>query len=130
MRRDLGLLVFLAAAVPSFAMRLVLQRVKSASVSVSGNVISSIGGGLVALVGLHETDSAVDLQYCAKKLCASKLWENEGRKRWRQSVKQLDLEVLLVSQFTLYGDVSNECGAIPTHASPCLHHKRPEACCD
>ncbi len=47
-------------------MRLVIQRVKSASVSVSGRLVSSIGGGLVALVGLHEDDRADDLTYCAR----------------------------------------------------------------
>ena len=59
-------------------------------------------------MGLHESDTANDLQYCAKKLCAAKLWANENEKPWRKSVAQLNHEVLLVSQFTLYGDVSNK----------------------
>ena len=82
----------------SLGMRLVLQRVKSASVTVNEKVVSSIGSGVLALVGLHEKDTADDLRYCAKKLCASKLWENDNGKGWRKSVKQLDYEVLLVSQ--------------------------------
>ena len=49
-------------------MRLVLQRVKSASVSVDGAVVSSIGEGILALCGLHESDTHDDLSYCAKKL--------------------------------------------------------------
>ena len=102
-------LVWLVLAVfPAAGMRLVLQRVKSASVTVDGAIISSIGHGVLALVGLHENDAEADLKYCAKKLCAAKLWANEEGKGWRKSVKQLDYEVLLVSQFTLYGEVTNK----------------------
>ena len=89
------------------AMRIVLQRVKSASVTVEDAVVSSIGRGVLALVGLREGDTTADLEYCAKKLCAAKLWENEEGKGWRKAARQLDYELLLVSQFTLYGDVSN-----------------------
>ena len=94
----LALLLILASLQHSLAMRMVLQRVTSASVTVDGTVVSSIGRGILALVGLHEQDTAEDLKYCAKKLCASKLWDNENQKSWRKSVKQLDYEVLLVSQ--------------------------------
>ena len=90
------------------AMRLVLQRVKAASVTVEQNVVSSIGPGILALVGLHVDDTAQDAAYCAKKLLGAKLWPNENDKPWRQSVRQLQREVLLVSQFTLYGSVSNK----------------------
>jgi D-aminoacyl-tRNA deacylase len=86
----------------------VLQRVKSASVTVDEKTVSSIGRGVMALVGLHESDTTRDLAYCAKKLIACRLWENENAKPWRKSVRQQDYEVLLVSQFTLYGDVSNK----------------------
>ena len=89
-------------------MRLVLQRVTSASVTVGGSVVSSIGSGVVALCGLHVSDTDADLRYCAKKLLGAKLWANENDKAWRQSVKQLDYEVLLVSQFTLYGSLANK----------------------
>ena len=70
--------------------------------------MSHIGSGLLALVGLHESDAKSDLEYCARKLCAAKLWDNENNKSWRKSVKQMGHEVLLVSQFTLYGDISNK----------------------
>jgi D-tyrosyl-tRNA(Tyr) deacylase len=93
---------------PTGAMRLVLQRVRAASVTVDGTVVSSIGKGVLALVGLHTDDTNADLQYCAKKLCAAKLWPNEEGKPWRKSVKQLGYDVLCVSQFTLYGDVRNK----------------------
>jgi len=91
----------------AFAMRIVLQRVKSASVTVDNAVVSSIGCGVLALVGLREGDTPADLEYCARKLCAAKLWGNEEGKGWRKAARQLDYELLLVSQFTLYGDVSN-----------------------
>uniref|UniRef100_A0A7S2XSD6 D-aminoacyl-tRNA deacylase n=1 Tax=Attheya septentrionalis TaxID=420275 RepID=A0A7S2XSD6_9STRA len=90
------------------AMRLVLQRVKSASVRVEGKTISSIGPGIMALVGLHEHDTEADLDYCCRKLLAAKLWANENGAQWRHGVKQKNLEVLLVSQFTLYGTLSKK----------------------
>ena len=81
------------------AMRIVLQRVKSASVTVEDAVVSSIGRGVLALVGLREGDTTADLEYCAKKLCAAKLWENEEGKGWRKAARQLDYELLLVSHY-------------------------------
>lgn len=89
-------------------MRLVLQRVKSASVTVDGQVVSSVGKGILALVGLHVHDGEANLKYAAKKLVASKLWANDEGKTWRRSVKQMEYDVLLVSQFTLYGDLMNK----------------------
>jgi len=65
------------------AMRLVLQRVKSASVRVEGETISSIGPGVMALVGLHENDTEENLKDCCKKLLQAKLWENDNGGQWR-----------------------------------------------
>ena len=77
--------------------------------SVEGTQISSIGRGIVALCGLHEDDNEEALRYCSKKLVAAKLWENEAGKPWRTSVSNLEGgEVLLVSQFTLYGTVAGK----------------------
>lgn len=89
-------------------MRLVVQRVKSASVTVEGSVVSSIGPGAMALVGLHQHDTQEDLEYCCKRLLACKLWENDSGAGWRHGVKQRGLEVLCVSQFTLYGTLSKK----------------------
>lgn len=99
-------------------MKVVTQRVKSASVSVDDNVISSIGPGILALVGLHVDDDMTDLQYCAKRLLNIKLWESTSnnddsssqptKKSWKRHVRQLNYEVLCVSQFTLYGTVSTK----------------------
>ncbi len=92
----------------AIAMRLVLQRVKSASVTVDNTQISSIGPGVLALVGLHENDTEENLVECSKKLLASKLWENDNGGQWRHGVKQKNYEVLCVSQFTLYGTLSKK----------------------
>mmetsp|Transcript_40209 Transcript_40209/g.47047 ORF Transcript_40209/g.47047 Transcript_40209/m.47047 type:complete len:121 (+) Transcript_40209:11-373(+) len=66
----------------SHSMRLVIQRVKSASVTVENEVISSIGPGILGLVGLHEHDTLEDLEFCRKKLLGAKIWENVDCKPW------------------------------------------------
>lgn len=84
-------------------MKAIVQRVTSASVSVNGEVISSIGKGLCVLVGLHRTDTQKELDYIAKKILSVRLFDDPASgKRWDKSVKDLNLEVLCVSQFTLY----------------------------
>lgn len=95
--------------VPYFvsSMRIVLQRVKSASVTVEDKVVSSIGPGTVALVGLHQHDSQQDLEYCCKRLLGARLWPNDNGGQWRHGVKQKDYDILCVSQFTLYGTLGN-----------------------
>lgn len=90
------------------SMRIVVQRVKSASVTVDDKVISEIGPGILALVGLHEHDTVADLQYCSRRLLGCKLWENENGGMWRHSVKQKSFSCLCVSQFTLYGTLSKK----------------------
>ena len=89
-------------------MRIVIQRVKSASVTVDNKQVSAIGQGTLALVGLHHEDKESDLQYCARRLLAIKLWENQNGAPWRQHVKQKGYEILCVSQFTLYGTLSKK----------------------
>ena len=83
-------------------MKAVIQRVVSGSVSVDGNLVSSIGKGIVALVGIHRDDTKADLDYIVRKLVTLRLWEDETGRRWAKSAKGLDLEILCVSQFTLY----------------------------
>lgn len=90
------------------AMRLVLQRVRSASVRVEGETVSQIGPGVMALVGLHEHDTEDNIQECCRKLLAAKMWANDNGGQWRHGVKQRNLEVLCVSQFTLYGTLSKK----------------------
>jgi D-tyrosyl-tRNA(Tyr) deacylase len=84
-------------------MKAIIQRVTSASVVVDGQVVSSIGRGLCVLIGIHRTDTRKELEYIAKKLLSVRLFDDPNTgKRWDKSVKDLNLEVLCVSQFTLY----------------------------
>ena len=94
----LVLLVSLLVAPYTSSMRLVLQRVKRASVAVDSAVVSSINAGVVALVGIHQDDTDDDLAYCARKLAASKLWANEEGKPWKRSVQAMSYDILCVSQ--------------------------------
>uniref|UniRef100_A0A6M2E770 D-aminoacyl-tRNA deacylase n=1 Tax=Populus davidiana TaxID=266767 RepID=A0A6M2E770_9ROSI len=86
------------------AMRAVVQRVTSASVEVDGHMVSEIGPGLLVLVGLHESDTDSNADYICRKVLNMRLFTNESAGRgWDQNVMQRNYEVLLVSQFTLYG---------------------------
>ncbi|XP_073123154.1 uncharacterized protein [Henckelia pumila] len=86
------------------SMRAVVQRVASASVEVEGRTVSEIGPGLLVLVGLHGTDVESDADYICRKVLNMRLFPNEKTgKSWDQNVVQRNYEVLLVSQFTLYG---------------------------
>ncbi|KAF6155964.1 hypothetical protein GIB67_039295 [Kingdonia uniflora] len=85
-------------------MRAVVQRVTSASVEVEGRTVSEIGPGLVVFVGVHESDAEADAEYICRKVLNMRLFNNETTGRaWDQNVMQRNYEVLLVSQFTLYG---------------------------
>ncbi|CAM6112643.1 unnamed protein product [Calypogeia fissa] len=87
-------------------MRAVLQRVLSARVEVEGRVVSSIGPGILVLVGLLDTDTEADAEYICRKILNTRLFPNEKTgKGWDLSVMQQNYEVLLVSQFTLYGQL-------------------------
>jgi len=77
------IIVIIIFSFQSTAMRIVLQRVKSASVQVEGRTISSIERGMVALVGLHEDDTEEDAIFCSKKILAAKLWCNLNGTQWR-----------------------------------------------
>ncbi|XP_064554713.1 D-aminoacyl-tRNA deacylase isoform X1 [Drosophila montana] len=82
-------------------MRAVIQRVRAAKVSVLDELVSSIGPGLCVLVGIKCSDTTTDVEYLVRKILALRLFEDEG-KRWQKSVKDLQLDILCVSQFTLY----------------------------
>lgn len=84
-------------------MRAVVQRVKEARVLVNGEVVGEIGRGLLVLVGIGVEDSRDDVSYMAEKLVNLRIFEdNNGR--MNLSLKDLSGELLVVSQFTLYGD--------------------------
>ena len=83
-------------------MKAVVQRVLSGSVQVEGEVVSSIGKGMVALIGIHKDDTKVEMDYIVRKLVSLRMWEDDTGRRWAKSAKDLGLEVMCVSQFTLY----------------------------
>ena len=84
-------------------MRVVLQRVSSASVRVDGNVIGDIGPGLVLLIGIHRNDTDEDMHYVMDKCVHLRLFSDETG-TMNHSVLDMGGELLVVSQFTLYGD--------------------------
>lgn len=87
-------------------MKAVVQRVKKTILSVDGQKISEIPFGLVAYLGVKIGDEEKDGAYLAKKIAALRIFEDENGKM-NLSVKDVGGEVLLVSQFTLYGDASH-----------------------
>jgi len=83
--------------------RLVVQRVSSASVRVNGDVIGAIDGGLVVLIGITAGDGDDQVEWAADKICNLRIFSDDEGKMNR-SLRDVGGEVLLVSQFTLYGD--------------------------
>ncbi|MBS3945914.1 MAG: D-tyrosyl-tRNA(Tyr) deacylase [Melioribacter sp.] len=85
-------------------MRALVQRVSEGSVEIpSANFSASIGKGMVILLGVKEGDTLDDLNFVADKCCNLRIFEDENDKMNR-SVKEIDGEILVISQFTLYGD--------------------------
>jgi len=83
-------------------MRAIIQRVARASVTVDENVVSSIGEGVCVLLGICREDTAKDAEYISRKIINLRLFDDESGKRWAKSVKDKNLEILCVSQFTLH----------------------------
>ena len=84
-------------------MRAVVQRVKSASVTVDGQRISEIGKGFLVLLGVGQADTDADLDYMVNKVANLRVFEDdEGR--MNRSLLEVGGEALVVSQFTLFGD--------------------------
>jgi len=82
-------------------MRAILQRVISASVTVENEIIASIGGGLLILVGKEASDTEEDLDWLAKKVVGLRLLK-DGEGEMNRSVLESGGEILVVSQFTLF----------------------------
>ncbi len=87
-------------------MKAVIQRVKNTSLSVDGQLISSIDFGLTVFLGVGVGDSQVNADKMAYKIARLRIFEDENGKMNR-SVKDVGGEVLMVSQFTLYGDCAH-----------------------
>ena len=84
-------------------MRAVLQLVSEASVSVSGEVVGRIGTGLLVLLGVGAGDGEADADYLAEKTLGLRVFPDEDG-QMNRSVRDLGGGILVVSQFTLYGD--------------------------
>ncbi|MFT6942560.1 MAG: D-tyrosyl-tRNA(Tyr) deacylase [Nitriliruptoraceae bacterium] len=101
-------------------MRAVVQRVSSASVTVHGEVVGEVGRGLCVFVGVTQQDTPDDATWIAEKLAHLRLF-SAPEDRAALSVLGLGGGVLVVSQFTLYGDVSKGRRPSWTRAAPSAH---------
>ena len=86
-------------------MRAVIQRVTQASVSAGDRALGEIGPGLVVLLGIGHDDGPEDVAYVVKKIRDIRIFEGDGGRPMDRSVLDTSGAVLVVSQFTLYGDV-------------------------
>ncbi|PWB63025.1 MAG: D-tyrosyl-tRNA(Tyr) deacylase [Deltaproteobacteria bacterium] len=86
-------------------MRAVIQRVKSASVAVDGKVIGRIGRGLLVLAGFAPSDGKEQVRWMCEKVVRLRIFGDEAGKMNR-SVAEVGGEILVISQFTLYGDAA------------------------
>lgn len=82
-------------------MRVLLQRVDDASVSINGQIHSQIGSGLLVLVGVGNDDDENDIEWMVKKICQLRIFDDENGVM-NKSVKDIHGEILVVSQFTLW----------------------------
>jgi D-tyrosyl-tRNA(Tyr) deacylase len=84
-------------------MKAIIQRVSSASVTISGTEHSRIGKGLLILLGIKTGDTEADARYVAEKCAALRIFE-DAEEKMNLSVNDVGGAVLVVSQFTIYGD--------------------------
>jgi len=99
--------MYLCASAPLWLnplMRAVVQRVKRACVTVSGETAGEIGPGLLVLLGVGRDDTEAAADYLAEKVAGLRIFEDEAG-RMNRAVGEIGGAVLVVSQFTLYGDV-------------------------
>ncbi|OCT47752.1 D-tyrosyl-tRNA(Tyr) deacylase [Cladophialophora carrionii] len=82
-------------------MKAILQRVLSSSVTVNDQLVSSIGKGILVLAAIGPNDTRRDADSMASKIVKMKLWPDESGSHWKKSVKDVEGEILCVSQFTL-----------------------------
>ena len=84
-------------------MKLVIQRVTQSQVSVDGKIIGKIGHGFLVLLGIKNSDTKADADYLVRKLINLRVFTDENDKM-NLSLKDVNGELLIISQFTLYGD--------------------------
>lgn len=105
-------------------MRVLVQRVTGSRVIVDGHIVGEIGLGLNLLVGLTDTDTDAELDWMVRKCLSLRLFSEGDRDRWDASVQDINGDILVVSQFTLYGNCrkgrrpSFDKAATPSLAAP------------
>lgn len=87
-------------------MKLVIQRVKEAKVEVEGKIVGKIKKGFLVLLGVSEEDTKENADYLVKKLCQLRVFTDENDKM-NLALKDVNGELLIVSQFTLYADTTS-----------------------
>ena len=98
-------------------MKIVVQRVKNASVTVNGEISGKIGRGLLLLVGIHVNDTEEQLDWCCNKIMKLRIF-NDQEGLMNRSVQDTGGEILVVSQFTIYGDTRKGTRPGFTEAAP------------
>jgi len=84
-------------------MRAVIQRVSKAKVSVKAKIIGQIGSGLLVFIAIHKDDDQKDIDYLVNKIANLRIFA-DGDEYFQKSVLDLNKEILIISQFTLYGE--------------------------
>ena len=107
-------------------MRIIIQRVKEASVKTGGEYVSQIGRGALILLGITHGDTLKQAEQMSAKMLKLRLWhDEETEKTWSKSILDLDYEVIVVSQFTLYGILKDNKpdfhGAMPGDAARTIY---------
>ena len=101
-------------------MKLLIQRVSQASVCIDDTCFGSINSGLLIFIGIGVNDTKADIKYLARKISKLRFFEDPDKKI-KYSLKESNGQILLVSQFTLYGDCSK--GNRPSFSSAALADK-------
>lgn len=87
-------------------MKIVVQRVKNASVTIDGKIHGQINKGFLVLLGITTSDTISDVDYLVKKVCNLRVFNDENDKM-NLGLKDINGSLLIISQFTLYGDCSH-----------------------
>lgn len=85
-------------------MRAVIQRVRRAEVAVSGETVGKIGHGLLVFVGIEKEDTPKDVEWLASRILKVRIFEDDDS-MMNRSIQDLDGEILVISQFTLFGNM-------------------------